>query len=427
MWRLVAAACLLVVIVDGAQRSLPSGELRDFGSFVASAKAGAEGQNPYGIHPLTFHVVLPGFDVWNPNLNPPVSVLLFRSFDQAAPRDAFRWWWGISFVCYLFAVALVAQRYGGDERPLLALWALAAAGCWDTLALGQIYLPLVLAAVIAWLLLERGRDAAAGVLIGCIIALKPNFAAWPAVLLLAGHMRAPLVAFATAAMVSVVPLLTHGVTIYAQWADVILADENRIAFLTNASIPGLAARIGMPTAGMIAAAAVLAMVAAWAFYRRPPSLEASAAGIIASIAASPIAWVHYTLFLLPVFFRWHKSPVLVPAAALLVVPVAVGLRFLDAPAWQQLTIGSAYNWAIVLCLSCAMPAVAGLTHIKTRHRGTDDRRAAGRGGRTMANHGARGDSVRRSGRRCGDRPAHRRSLDPLDRGGPGSATGGCRG
>lgn len=349
-WRLIAAAFLLVVIVDGAQRSLPSRELRDFGSFIASARAGIEGADPYAIHPLTFHVVVPGFDVWNPNLNPPISVLLFRPFTAAAPHEAFLWWWGISLVCYVLAVALLVRRYGEKDRPLLTLWALAAAGFWDTLALGQIYLPLVLATVIVWLLLERGRTAAAGLLIGCIVAVKPNFAAWPAVLLLAGHLRAPLTAFAVAAILSTIPLLTHGSAIYRQWASVILADESRTAFLTNASIPGLAARAGIQAAGMIAAVAVLAMVAGWAFRRKPSPLEASAVGMVAGIAASPIAWVHYTLLLLPVFFRWHRSPALVAAAILLVVPVAFVLRYLDAALWRQATIGSSYNWAVILCL-----------------------------------------------------------------------------
>ena len=349
-WRLFAAACLFILIVDGVQRSLPSGELRDFGSFVASARAGTEGRNPYGIHPLTFHVVLPGFDVWNPNLNPPVSVLLFRVFEAASPADAFRWWWTVSFVSYLLAVALLVHRNGGEHGWLLAMWALAAAGFWDTLALGQIYLPLVLTAVAAWLLLERGHAIAAGVLIGFIVALKPNFAAWPAVLLLAGHVRAPLAALACAAALSAVPLVTHGAAIYGQWADVILADESRTAFLTNASIQGFAARLGVPIVGMLAAAAILTTVAVWSFRGKPAPLDASALGIVAGIAASPIAWVHYTLFLLPVFFGWHGRAALLPAAMLLVVPVALVLRYLDAPLWQQVTIGSVYNWAVVVCL-----------------------------------------------------------------------------
>ena len=205
-------------------------------------------------------------------------------------------------------------------------------------------------------------------MIGCIVAIKPNFAAWPAVLLLAGHLRAPLTAFVVAAILSTIPLLTHGSAIYTQWAGVILADESRTAFLTNASIPGLAARVGVPAAGMIAAVAVLAIVAAWAFRSKPSPLEASAIGMVAAIAASPIAWVHYTLLLLPVFFRWTRSTWLLPAAMLLVVPVPVVLRFLDAPLWQQGTIGSVYNWAVILCLVRYRPS-AGVPGVPVGSRG----------------------------------------------------------
>jgi len=350
VWRWLAAACLLLVVVDGVQRSLPTGELRDFGSFVASANAAARGENPYGIHPLTFHVVLPNFDVWNPNLNPPVSVLLFQPFRLTAPQQVFRWWWGVSLVSYLLTLALVIRNHRGSDTWLRALWALALAGFWDTLALGQIYMPLVLAATASWSLLRSGRHVAAGVLIGIVIAVKPNFAVWPAVLFLAGHPRAPLTAFATAAALAVLPLITHGVQIYRQWFEVLLADEHRLAFLTNASMPGLAYRLGHAGAGAIAGAALLAAAGVWAVWQKPAPLRASACGMLAAIAASPIAWVHYTLFLLPVFFSSRMSPVLFGSATLLVIPVAVVLRFLDAPIWQQLTIGSAYNWAVLLCL-----------------------------------------------------------------------------
>src|SRR5690606_17800790 len=121
---------------------LPSGELRDFGSFIASGRAGAAGQDPYGIYPLTFHVVLPGFDVWNPNLNPPVSVPLFGYLGRADPQRAFRAWWSVLLACYLVTIALLIRRYGDRRGWLLALWSLSLAGLWDTLALGQIYLPL---------------------------------------------------------------------------------------------------------------------------------------------------------------------------------------------------------------------------------------------------------------------------------------------
>jgi hypothetical protein len=356
--RLGAAAALVALAAYGLSISRPAGELRDYGSFIASGRAAAEGANPYGIHPLTFHVVLPGFEVWNPNLNPPVSVPVFRAFDRMEPHAGFRAWWAASLLCYVLAVGLLAWRYGLRRGWLPALWALALAGFWDTLALGQIYLPLVLAAAGAWLLLERRRPIAAGLLIGLVVAFKPNFAIWPILLWLAGARSAAATAAAAAGLLWAVPLAAYGPAIYHQWVELILNDQGRAAFLTNAAIPGLAARGGLPIAGLLAAAALLAGVAAWALRTRPDPLVASAAGLVAGILASPIAWVHYTLFLLPVFFAWRRSPVLVAAAVLMVVPVPVVLRFLDAPLWQQLTVGSVYNWAALLALAALGAGVA---------------------------------------------------------------------
>ena len=87
--RIALAVCLCALIADGIVRARPAGELRDFGSFMASGQAVDDGENPYGIHPLTFHVVLPGFDVWNPNLNPPVSVPFFALLWRLGPEHAF--------------------------------------------------------------------------------------------------------------------------------------------------------------------------------------------------------------------------------------------------------------------------------------------------------------------------------------------------
>lgn len=350
--RVIAVLALLAAVAWGIHAAWPRGELRDYGSFIASGRAGTEGQNPYGIHPLTFHVVLPGFEVWNPNLNPPISIPLFALLDRLEPQRGFVIWWWVSLLCYLCAVALLTRRYGAHRSWLLPLWAMALAGFWDTLALGQIYVPLVLAAAGAWLLLDRGRALAAGVLIGIVIAIKPNFGVWPMLLLLAGHWRVSAIAIGTAGAISAVPLITHGVSIYHAWFALILSDEDRGGFLTNASITGLTQRVGFDSAGVWLSAALLAALAAWAVGRKPDALRASAFGILGGIAASPIAWVHYTLFLLPVFFataRWTRP--MIVAAALLVIPVPLLLHHLDAPAWQQVTAGSAYNWAVLLCLA----------------------------------------------------------------------------
>jgi predicted DCC family thiol-disulfide oxidoreductase YuxK len=142
-----------------------------------------------------------------------------------------------------------------------------------------------------------------------------------------------------------VPLLTHGVDIYVQWISMVLSDRGRAAFLTNASLVGLGSRTGLPAVGLLLSVVLLLWMAVHTVRTRPDPLRASALGIVAGILASPIAWVHYTLFLLPAFFVWPLSMSMRVAAALLIVPVPILLRYLDAPAWQQLTVGSAYNWA----------------------------------------------------------------------------------
>lgn len=345
--RALVIAALLAITAYDLSVALPSGALMDFGSFLASGQAAGQGLDPYGIHPLTFHVVLPGFEAWNPNLNPPPTLPLFQALSALPPEECFRLWWALSAVCYGGAVWLLARRHGG---ALLLPWAVALAGLWDTLVLGQIYLPLVLAAVAAWRALARGHDVWAGVLIGVLVAAKPNFAVWPALLLLAGHWRPALAAGAAALVLAVPPTLLYGPHVWGQWLHLVLTDAGRAAFLTNASLSGLAQRLGTPEAGAAASVALLAGLAWTAWRRRLDPMEASALALVGAVLASPIAWVHYTLFLLPVFFTRPLTPPLLISAALLVVPVPVVLRLLGAPAWAQASLGSVYGWAVLLCL-----------------------------------------------------------------------------
>jgi hypothetical protein len=360
------AAIAIVLIVSDVARVLPNHGLWDFGSFVASARAAREGLNPYGVYPLTMHVVLPGFDSFNPNLNPPVSALLFRAFDATDPQASLRVWWGISVVCYLAAVLLLLARYGVRRAVLVGLPALALAGFADTLFLGQIYLPLVLAAVAAWLLLERGQGTAAGVLIGLVVAMKPNFLVWPVLLLLSRHHRPALVAFAVAAVVSTVPLLAIGPEVYRQWFELIASDRERAAFLTNASLTGLAARAGVSVIGLALSAALLAALAAWALVRRPDALRVSALALLASVFASPIGWIHYTLFLLPVFVRGWGSRAMRAVVLLLMVPVPFVVDQLGSATLNQLTVGSVYGWALLLCLAVLVAEPAPATPDRER-------------------------------------------------------------
>ena len=353
-WTAAALLTLfsLWVIWTEWPRVTPPHGLWDFGAFLASGRAAAEGLNPYGIYPpLTPHVVFPGFDAWNPNLNPPISALLFQLFDLAPQDTSFLVWSWISMALYGATLLLLARRYAwGPASIVLIAWALALAGFWDTLYLGQIYIPLVLAAVGAWLLLERGQALWAGVLIGLLIAMKPNFLVWPVLLFLAGYRRASLASIVTAALISLVPLLFFGPNIYRQWIELVLSDGERAMFLTNASISGFTARAGIDKLGLILSAALLIGLAVWAFWKRPSAMQVSSFALLGAVLASPLGWIHYTLFLLPVIVsHWRAWPMWV-VAAMLCIPVPMIINQFGAPASTQLTTGSAYGWALVLCL-----------------------------------------------------------------------------
>lgn len=354
----VLVALCLFVAVRGLAHALPGASLMDFGSFFASGEAAARGDDPYGVYPLTFRVTLPGFESANPNLNPPISLPAFELFARLDPVDGFRLWWAISFAAYAALVWLLVRAYARDRPLPAAAWAFALAGFWDTLVLGQIYVPLALAAAGAWLLLARGRVIAAGLLIGAVVAVKPNFLVWPGLLFLAGYYRPAFAAAASAATLTAIPLLLYGPEVYGQWIALVLNDAARARFLTNASLSGIAQRLGSPALGTVLSVALLAGLAIWTWRTRPPALLVSALGLLGALLASPIAWVHYTLFLLPVFFVLPLSAPMLLAAAALIVPVPFVLGYLDAPAWQQATVGSLYGWAVVLCLHAVMRARA---------------------------------------------------------------------
>lgn len=157
-------------------------------------------------------------------------------------------------------------------------------------------MPLALAAAGAWLLLERGRLLAAGLLIGVVVAVKPNFLVWPGLLLLAGYPQVAFAAAGCAAVLSLAPAALYGPRVYGLWLDLLSQDAQRGVFLTNASLLGLFLRFGYGTTGLAASLALLAGLAFWARRHRPDPLRASALGLLGALLASPLAWIHYTLF-----------------------------------------------------------------------------------------------------------------------------------
>lgn len=345
----MAAGILILLILGQLIRSVPTHELRDFGSFYASGQAASKGLNPYGVYALTYHVKSKIFEGDNPNLNPPISVLLFEIVSTLDVHTLFKALWFLSLFLYGLSLCLLISAYSKNVTGWHLLLAFAFPGVWDTLFLGQIYMPLLLTAVGAWILLERNHAILAGLLIGVLAAVKPNLIVWPALLFLAGHRRASLTAWGVFVLLSVVPLMVYGYRIYGQWFHLILTDDpSRAAFPTNTSLFGLVARSGMSWVGLPLSLTVLVLLAGWAWEKQPPAIETSAMAISASLLTAPLAWMHYALFFLPIFFFRPLTVAMKLGFGLLAFPLGLVIISESGPRWIVMTTGSAYNWAVLV-------------------------------------------------------------------------------
>lgn len=261
-WKKLGWICLYGVIGLNVLLQLPISypqeSLRDFGTFYESGKAALDGRNPFEIHENSYRVTIKHFDGANPNLNPPASLLLFAPMSLFEPHMTLRViWWGslAGFLGVLLALNRIYRPTGGKW---LLLWAISMPGFWGTVMLGQVYVALLIAAAAAWILQDRGRLVAAGLLIGLLAAFKPNFLVWPVLLLIAGHWRTAIPAFVSFAVLSVLPVLFFGPQIYQQWIEMIVNDDpSRILWVTNMSVIAYASRLGLPGVGQAMAAGIL--------------------------------------------------------------------------------------------------------------------------------------------------------------------------
>ncbi len=341
-------------------------DLLDFGSLVASGRAAAAGLNPYDIYPLVWHVSfsIPGTDFYAVNMNPPISLPVFELLARFDPATSYRVWYVVSFGLYLLVIRALIREYREHVTPIRAAWPLAIAGFWEAQHLGQVYVPMLVAVTGAWLLLRRDRSILAGILIGLMVAIKPNFLVWPVLLLLAGHWSAGLAAVGTAGLLSIAPLPRYGVEIYSLWIEAV----NRLDPLTkmgNNSLNGLMGRLGQPWIASLLSAVLLLTLAAIAWRYRPSTLHISALALVASLLASPITWVPYTIVLLPIFFARPWTTALRGAALILMIPVGLTVTLAVFFPSLYVLLGGVYLWGLLLVLAALMNEVY-VTEIRPR-------------------------------------------------------------
>jgi hypothetical protein len=320
--------------------------LQDLASFLHSAAAYREGLNPYHYYawldppPLSYEAL---------NLNPPISLWLFRPLtgtDETTIHFAFL---AGTIAILAAALGLLLMEHPDKRRPLVIISVISFAGVWHTLGYLQIYAPLVLLVVASWYLMRRDHFLLAGVAIGLVIAIKPNFALWPILLLVAGHQRTPLAALGTAALVSAIPLAVHGPTIYRQWLD-LTSSFSGLEWTSNASLIAVGSRLGSSQAGLVFAVGLVLGVA-WLLRRdRPGLLEASAISIPVILLASPASWAGYTLFLLPALFARTWTQAIWVSVVMLIAPFWLVRYGSELGFVGDILIGSIYAWATLLLL-----------------------------------------------------------------------------
>lgn len=292
--------------------------LKDLDSFLHSGAAYARDLDPYGYYgwlepPPISHEAL--------NLNPPVSVYLFEPMshlDRGVLGTAFL----VGSIAMVgLSAGLLMRAYPDKRNWLIVLVVLAMAGMWQMLFYLQIYAPLLLATTVAWLLMRRGDLLLAGILMGVVVAIKPNYAIVPLVLLAAGHYRPGLAAIATAGLISLVPLAIDGPAIYREWLHMTLVFDG-YEWTSNASLVSVGERLNLGPSGQVAGGLLACVVLVLVRKLRPGVMDATALALLTVILVGPVSWAGYTLLLLPYLFSIKWDGWAWASVVILVMPFA---------------------------------------------------------------------------------------------------------
>lgn len=325
--RAIGSGVFVGLIADGAVRAVGADRPSlDFGLFLASGRAILTGTDPYATFPLiarSGQVINHGV-----NLDPPALLPLFSVLARLPAETASAVWFVVSLLSFALAVSLLTRAYPEQVTPLRLLVSCALAGLWNALELGQIYTVLFLLVVLAWLTLRDNQSVRAGLALGILFAIKPNLLLWPGLLFVSGQRKTALVAFASWFACTFGAVVVYGPSVTLGWVYDFLWTAKGVGVAGNASLPAFFARLGLPSLGILLSLACLVMLAYEVHRRRPSPLDTSAVALLAALLLAPLAWVGYTILLLPLV--WSRS---------WSVALAIGVALLCVPSWLVYSIG----------------------------------------------------------------------------------------
>ncbi|MGW1953202.1 glycosyltransferase 87 family protein [Streptomyces sp. NPDC001920] len=267
----------------------------------------------------------------------------------------------LAFVLYVLADRV--WRRHGWYGCALAVCALALfEPLRDTFSFGQVNILLLALVLLDCRLLTTGRHRWAGVGIGLAAAIKLTPAAFIGLLLVARRGRTAAVATAVATAATAlaawtVPEASRFYWTHAMWDT---TRVGRLDYVSNQSLQGVLARLGVMDRGWWAAL-VLVALGVWAARTRRAVAAGdwTAAFALTGLAAcliSPITWVHHLVWLLPSFAVLVRAgrPWVAGALYAVLCTSVVWLWFDDASGADGFVGSNIYVW-ITLGLLLRLP------------------------------------------------------------------------
>jgi hypothetical protein len=358
IWLIYLLGCLLLFwMALPMARRMANGEKytptytghRVLGTYWASGDAANRGLDPYSPQPLTLRVPVPslGIRMLDPNLNPPITLPLFQALAHLPIATAAYGWMGASYLLFVLSGGILIAAHPAMQKRQ-AIWIVLSGPVFATLALGHIYAPLLLLAVLMWMALRRGRVTAAALCLAAVVSLRPIFLLWPVFLALRGHRRLAWQSLAFVVALSLLPVVVYGPVIYIEWLHAIGHDQHYV-FFTDIALSALGHRFGYPRIGWTLSALTGTVCAIIAARRRRTPIQMLS--ILSACLCAPLSWTLYLMLTYPWMverrWNWRRGT----AALLLLIPDAVFfvMRATPGPRWFPV-LGSTIATSIPLLL-----------------------------------------------------------------------------
>lgn len=364
-------------------------QLEDFSHYYATAWLALHHQIPYGVSFTT--LPLSTTFNWHPQImmatNPPFLVFLTMPLALFEPKTAWYVWLGFTSVARILIPIILLKALGPlwtiRQRVLITLMYFASWPLWSEIEFSQVQSVMLFLVVCGWYRYRLGNVRSAAVLWGAATAIK--FLTWPFLLFLvfAGQLRAATIAAMSFIVLSLIPVIFFGNSIYISWSHFALPliNEWTVRSPLNASvIAAILREMGQRFVGndpvqpidfrllYLLSLGIATFACTWAVRKATSrsGIDLSCALLlIISFAVGPLAWVHYLLAYIPasvivwsyssrtvawgaaMFTIWFCCLTRISFEGLRFIPMAVGLL-------PWITTGQFLTFIVALTMVCNM-------------------------------------------------------------------------